>query len=153
MVRLLVRCDMQVTTKAAFSLLFILVLTNLKITWCRNYRNWCVTYQADGCYFDILGTDEIGKFSSDRKIIEGQDYATGEKNAIARINKDLPNLAVMSEYVNSGLLPHVFYTWEGYTHVTQNSHAKTKINHPLRTALIGSYVWSQEQRPDDAAPI
>jgi hypothetical protein len=119
----------------------------------QNYRNWCITYQADGCYFDILGTDEIRKFSSNRKIIEGQDYGTGEKNAIARINKDLPNLAVMSEYVNSGLLPRVFYTWEGYTHVTQNSRAKTKINHPLRSALIASYVWSQEQRPDDAAPF
>jgi hypothetical protein len=117
----------------------------------RNYRNWCATYQADGSYFDILGADEIAKFSDDRKIIEGQDYATGEKNAIARINKDLPNLAVMSEYLTSGLLPHVFYTWEGYTHVTQNVHAKTKINHPLRTALVGSYVWSQEQNPRDEA--
>ena len=57
----------------------------------------------------------------------------------------------MSEYLNSGLLPHVFYTWEGYSHVTQNVHAKTKINHPLRTALIGSYVWSREQDPSDAA--
>jgi hypothetical protein len=119
----------------------------------RNYRNWCATYQADGCYFDILGTDEITKFLSDRKIIEGQDYTTGEQNVIARINKDFPNLAVMSEYVNSGLLPRVFYTWEGYTHVSQNIHAKTKINHPLRSALIASYVWSQEQRPNDDAPF
>ena len=117
----------------------------------RNYRNWCATYRADGCFFDILGSDEIAKFSEDRKIIEGQDYATGEKNAIARINEELPDLAVMSEYLNSGLLPHVFYTWEGYSHVTQNVHAKTKINHPLRTALIGSYVWSQEQDPRDDA--
>jgi hypothetical protein len=119
----------------------------------RNYRNWCATYQADGAYFDILGADMSAKFSAKRKIIEGQDYATGEKNAIARINKDLPNLAVMSEYLNSGLLPHVFYTWEGYSHVTQNGYAKTKINHPLRTALIGSYVWSQEQYLGGATPF
>ncbi len=117
----------------------------------RNYRNWCTTYQADGSYFDILGSDESAKFQSEKRIIEGQDYATGEKNALALLNKKWPNLPVMSEYLNSGLLPHVFYTWEGYTHVTQNVNAKTKINHPLRTALIGSYIWSREQDPRDEA--
>jgi hypothetical protein len=115
----------------------------------RNYRNWCTTYRADGCYFDILGSDESALFSSDRKVIEGQDYVTGEKNAIARISQVFPNLAIMSEYLNEGLFPNVFYTWEGYTHVTQNVHAKTKINHPLRTALLGSYIWSREQDPHD----
>jgi hypothetical protein len=117
----------------------------------RNYRNWCATYRADGCYFDILGSDESAQFPPDKKIIEGQDYANGERNAISSLSHALPNLAVMSELLNPGLLPHVFYTWEGYTHVTQNVHARTKINHPLRNALLGSYVWSREQDPRDPA--
>jgi hypothetical protein len=114
----------------------------------RNYQDLCSTYQADGSYFDILGADKIGNFAADRKIIEGQDYATGEKNAIARLNRDLPNLPVMSEYIPARLIPYVFYTWEGYY---QYSHGVGKVNHPLRTALIGSYVWSQEQDPRDSA--
>jgi hypothetical protein len=117
----------------------------------RNYRNLCANHRADGCYFDILGSNETAKFLPDKKIIEGQDYPNGEKNTLARINHALPDLAIMSEYLNPGVLPHVFYTWEGYTHVIQNIHARTKINHPLRTALIGSYVWSREQDPRDPA--
>ena len=106
----------------------------------RNYGDYCATHSANGCYFDVLGHDASSYFAVDRKVIEGQDFATGERNAIARLNRDLPNLPVMSEYIPTRLIPYVFYTWEGYRHVTA-----AKVNHPLRTALIGSYVWSREK--------
>jgi len=51
----------------------------------------------------------------------------------------------MSEYQGQWLIPFAFYSWEGsVTHIRQNAHAQSRINHPLRTALIGSYTWTRE---------
>ncbi len=112
----------------------------------RNYGNYCAAHSASGCYLDILGSDESFKFASGRQIINGQTYKTGTKNAIARLNTDLPNLAVMSENIPTWLVPYVWYTWEAYYHTTNGN---DKMNHPLRTALMGSYTWTLEQGPLD----
>ena len=111
----------------------------------QNFKAYCTAYRADGCYFDILGTDHISLFHGNKKIVEGQDYKWGEINTIKQVRQELPELAVMSEYQSTWILPFVFYSWEGAeTHSRQNKLAQTRINHPLRAALIGSYCWSEK---------
>jgi hypothetical protein len=110
-----------------------------------NFKKYCLKYSADGAYFDVLGSDHISLFPSNIKIIEGQDYIFGEINSIKNLKKELPEKAIMSEYQSTWILPYIFFSWEGpETHVLQNKRAQTKINHPLRAALMGSYCWSRE---------
>jgi hypothetical protein len=102
-------------------------------------------FQLDGAYFDGLGADHSGHFPNNKKIIEGQDYVAGEVNAIQNVQQNLPNLAIMSEYQSSWMLPFVFFSWEGSaTHIKQNSYVHTRLNHPIRVALTGSYSWTHE---------
>jgi hypothetical protein len=55
----------------------------------------------------------------------------------------------MSEYQSPWMLPLVFFSWEGSaTHVKQSSHAKTRLNHPIRVALTGSYSWTRESNEE-----
>lgn len=110
----------------------------------RNYRQWCATHGADGSYLDILGADFGGKFPAALQVVEGEDVNTGERNAIAKVTRELPNLPVMSEYQTPWLLPLAFYSWQGESHITQNAFAQTRLNHPLRVALTGSYSWLRE---------
>lgn len=120
-----------------------------------NFKAYTEKYLAQGAYFDILGANEDYKFAQDKKIIEGQNYVLGEINTMQEISVHQPGLAVMSEYQTPWLIPFVFFSWEGSsTHLQQNSHAHSRINHPFRTALIGSYTWareSNEQGVDEAA--
>ena len=108
----------------------------------QNYSGYCSFHNCDACYFDILGADKNGNFGTDRRVMHGQDYPLAEKDAIKLLNQKLPNLPVMAECLTTELIPYVFYTWQGYNYV-----GATVANHPLRTALIGSYVWSKEQDP------
>ena len=116
----------------------------------RNYSDYCALYQADGAYLDILGSDESNKFASDKQVIEGKSYRLGEESSIAEVLQAYPNLPIMSEILNTGLIPYAWFTWEGYsTWKVQNA----TINHPLRTALIGSYLWTKEQDTQDQQEI
>ena len=112
----------------------------------RNLRNYRDLYQADGAYLDMLGDDNRTLFRDGAlAVIEGQDPIAGETNVVARIAEELPGFGVMSEYQGQWLIPFAFYSWEGsVTHIRQNAHAQSRINHPLRTALIGSYTWTRE---------
>jgi hypothetical protein len=115
----------------------------------RNFGNYCAYHQIDGAYLDVLGDDNNSHFAGDQKIIEGQDCVLGEYNAMSQVAQALPHLAVMSEYQSLWVLPFVFYSWEGSeTHIRQNVHAHTRINHPLRVALIGSYSWTRESNTE-----
>jgi len=124
----------------------------------RNLGNYCKAHRMQGAYMDILGADEGYHFPAERKIIEGRDYVTGAVLAQEAIHKAHPDLAMMSEYQEPWIIPHVFYTWEGYTHFRlPGSYAsiRTRRNHPLRTALWGSFCWTREDNldPHDAALI
>ncbi len=112
----------------------------------RNLGGYCTAYQADGAYLDLRGDDNRGLFLDGAlPVVEGRDTATGEVAALTRITEELPRLGLMSEYQGQWVLPYIFYTWEGSeTHIRQNAHAKSRINHPLRTALVGSYAWTRE---------
>ncbi len=117
----------------------------------QNFGNYARRYGANAAYMDVLGNDGIGFFPPERQMIAGQDYIFGEISALKRVNAELPELAVMSEYQSPWLVPHVFYTWEGVeTHQRQASVANIYINHPLRTALLGSYMWTRETNSGQA---
>jgi hypothetical protein len=114
-----------------------------------NFGAYCTLRQADGAYLDTLGDDNNFLFADSRKTIEGQDYILGELNAIAKVTRELPHLAVMSEYQSPWMLPFAFYSWEGsVSHIRQNAYANTRINHPLRVALTGSYSWTKESNEE-----
>lgn len=100
---------------------------------------------------DVLGNDGVGFFPSERRVIAGQDYVFGEMSVLTAVQQELPNLAVMSEYQAPWLVPYTFYTWEGVeTHLRQAEIANMRLNHPLRTALLGSYQWARETNSEQA---
>jgi hypothetical protein len=116
----------------------------------RNFNNYCAFHRVNGAYLDISGDDNNPLFPDDRKVIEGRDYVLGEIVALAKVARELPRLGVMSEYQSPWVLPYAFYSWEGTsTHIRQNVHANTRINHPLRVALTGSYSWTRESNEED----
>jgi hypothetical protein len=115
----------------------------------RNYKDELTTRHASGAFFDISGGDHSSMFSAAKKIVNGMDYAEGEVAALKKVTTELPENPIMSEMLGDGIIPYIFYTWDGYgTHVSANK----KINHPLRTALIGSFVWTQEQGVSHTVP-
>lgn len=119
-----------------------------------NYGDYIIRYQADGAYFDTLGIDHDFLFPDNMKIIDGYNFVMGEVNTISKVENSLPNFAIMSEYQSPWILPLVFYSWEGSaTHIPQNILAGTRINHPLRVALLGSYSWSRESNEDNPDDI
>jgi hypothetical protein len=110
-----------------------------------NFSDYCSIYQANGAYLDTLGDDGNSLFPDNQKVIEGSDFITGEIKALEKISKDYPQLGVMSEMQSIWTVPYTFFSWEGTeTHTRQNVYVNTRINHPLRTALIGSYSWTKE---------
>ncbi len=110
----------------------------------RNYVNYCRFHRADGAYLDVLGSGYSGNhFSPDRKVIEGLDYRDGQKIFLKRLTAEYPNLPVMSEYHGEFILPYLFYSWEGSNHFYHVS--APPMNHPLRTAIWGSFTWAMEQ--------
>lgn len=117
----------------------------------QNFGNYARRYQASAAYMDVLGNDGSGFFPPERRVIAGQDYVLGEMSALKAVQKELPNLAVMSEYQAPWLVPYTFYTWEGVeTHLRQAQIANMRLNHPLRTALLGSYQWARETNSEEA---
>ncbi len=120
----------------------------------RNFRDWCSAYnnQCDGSYFDTMGAGDSG--SRKHPIINGQDYVMGEVSAIVNLRSNLPNLGIMSETLPMQIIPYVFYTYQGSNYINQYSYTLSPVNHPLRTALIGSYTWLREEsilKPEETA--
>jgi hypothetical protein len=115
----------------------------------QNFSHYLALYQADGAYFDTLGADQGYLFPEGKKIIDGRNYVLGEINAIAAAKEKLPNAAIMSEYQSPWILPYAFYSWEGSaTHIRQIKYTQSRMNHPLRVALTGSYIWSRESNEE-----
>ncbi len=122
----------------------------------RNFGNYCKFHNMDGNYLDICGADHDHRFPSGKKVQEGMTYRMGEACLLREAKEKLPELAMMSEVQSAWTVAHTFYTWEGSSHYW---HARTYasndsiVNHPLRTALWGSYCWTQETElePDESA--
>ncbi|GAB4495513.1 MAG: hypothetical protein Fur0016_33190 [Anaerolineales bacterium] len=117
----------------------------------QNLANYAQRYGAKAAYLDVLGNDGIDFFPPQRQILAGQDYIMGEMSALETLQAQLPNLAMMSEYQSPWLVPYAFYTWEGVeTHLRQAEIANMRLNHPLRTALLGTYQWTRETNGEQA---
>lgn len=101
----------------------------------RNFANYCRLHQMAGAYFDILGGDAGERFAPALKVVEGRDWRNGEAAALKMIRAAWPQLGIMSEYESPWTVPYTFYTWTG------RNQAKI-VNHPMRTALWGSYTWT-----------
>jgi len=117
----------------------------------RNFGNYCKFHQMDGAYFDILGSEHASMFPKEKKVFDGLNYRTGEERALREIKEAHPELAVMSEVQGAWTVAHTFYSWAGAGFIgLPKSHPsiKTKTDHPLRTALWGSYLWGRESRLD-----
>lgn len=115
----------------------------------RNLNNYLNQYGAVGAYMDTLGMDAGDWFPTDRQVQNGNSFVLGEMSVIALARQSNPNLAIMSEYSAPWLLPHIFFTYEGTeTFLRQNQYAKTRLNHPLKVALTGSYRWAKEDNSE-----
>ena len=114
----------------------------------RNFGDYVKTHQMSGNYLDIMGADHGYMFAEnapeDRRIIEGNDWRRGEALVARALKEAYPDQALVSEALGAWVTPHVFYTWEGPTHVTRGG----GVNHPIRTALWGSYTWTRSDQTE-----
>ena len=122
----------------------------------RNFGNYCKFHNADGNYLDICGCGSENHFPPEKKVFEGMTYRMGEDRMLGETKQQLPELAMMSEVQSPWSLAHTFYTYEGASHYTHARAYWTNdsiINHPLRTALWGSYCWTRESvlQPHESA--
>jgi len=118
----------------------------------RNFGNYCKTHRMDGAYMDILGVGAHNwEFPENQKVMDGFDGIGGETAALRDMIIAHPELAIMSECQSEWTTSYTFYTWEGGSHYNlPRSHPSitTKVNHPIRTALWGSYSWTREEGID-----
>jgi hypothetical protein len=115
----------------------------------KNLYDWIQLYGVNGSYLDVAGSDAGNNFPSSIQVVEGQDFQTAETQLLQQFTSAHPDLALATEYQTTRILPYAFYSWEGNSHLTNSAKAGTRINHPLRTALIGSYCWSREENMSD----
>lgn len=121
----------------------------------RNLANYCRTHRMSGAYLDILGSAADYQFPPEKKLLEGHTWRTGEEHLLQALRRQLPDIALMSEYQNERTIPYTVYSWTGTGHVVRQAEVGTRLNHPLRTALWGSYTWTRENEldPADAALV
>jgi len=110
-----------------------------------NLDDYLSQYHASGAYLDIQGADQDDDFPPEKKVVDGLSYVLGEITLMDETARQLPHYGMMSEYQSPWLLPYIFFSWEGgETHSQRNILAQTRLNHPLRVALTGSYAWTRE---------
>jgi hypothetical protein len=115
----------------------------------KNLSAYLNQYGAVGAYMDTLGMDAGDWFPANKQVFNGDSFVLGEMKVIAQTRAAHPGLAIMSEYSAPWLLPHIFFTYEGVeTFLRQNQYAKTRLNHPLKVALVGSYRWAKEDNTE-----
>jgi hypothetical protein len=116
----------------------------------RNFPNYIQAHNAKGAYLDMLGDEGRYFFAgTNKEVIDGQDYVRGNIQAFNQLKSQRPEIGVMSEYQSEWILPYIFYTWEGTeTYKRQSTYLDTIKNHPLRAALVSSYVWAREDNEE-----
>lgn len=112
----------------------------------RNFPDYCAFHNMDGSYFDIMGANSGHHFNESKKVINGRVYNQGAWTFIKTLANKRPDLGVMSECQSPWTTLKTFYTWEGYSHISHPARYKSrsKVNHPMRTAIWGSFTWTRE---------
>ena len=119
----------------------------------KNFSSYCLYYNMSGSYLDTFGGAGSRFFKKDKQIFENMTYCMGAAKMASEIKSSFPDLGMMSELQSEWILPYIFYTWEGSEYVNNPKVYKvtpTKLNHPLKTALWGSYTWRREKDIDVA---
>ncbi len=106
----------------------------------RNIKDYAAYHRIPGFYLDITGAVSYA-LKPGKVVFEGKTYYDGDVNVFRCLRREAPELAMMSEYCGEWTLPYFFYTWEAGLVFR---HPKIRINHPLRGALYGSYIWARE---------
>ena len=112
----------------------------------QNITNYSKCHDMAGFYLDITG-EMPSCLRPGKRVYEGKTYTDGDIAVFRRLRKINPDLLMMTEYTGEWLIPYIFYAWEAEHIFNMKS---VRINHPLRAALFGSYIWVREtQRIDD----
>lgn len=111
----------------------------------RNINNYVKKHDAAGCYLDITGAIHYA-LKPGKIVFDGRTYTEGDVDVFRRLREENPELMMMTEYSGEWILPYIFYVWQSGTVFRKK---EIRINHPLRAALIGSYVWTREKTTDD----
>jgi len=111
-----------------------------------NFSNYLARHSANGAYLDTMGVSDLNRhFAANKRVINGTSFVMGERDILAQTRAQYPQLAMMSEYQSTWVLPYAFYTWEG---TETHKNAGLRLNHPLRVALMGSYTWTREDNAE-----
>ena len=119
----------------------------------RNLGNYCKQHRMSGAYLDILGSSSSSHFPPELKVQESFSWRAGEASLLDWLRGELPDVGFMSEYQNEWTIGGTFYSWTGSAHVHRQKEVGTRLNHPLRTALWGSYTWTREDELDPAHAV
>lgn len=111
----------------------------------RNINNYVKYHDAIGCYLDISGAVHYA-LKPDKIVFDGRTYTEGDVEVFRRLREANPELLTMTEYSGEWIIPYNFYVWQSGTVFRKE---KIRINHPIRAALFGSYVWTREKTTDD----
>jgi hypothetical protein len=107
------------------------------------FQEHCRLWGFSGCFWDTAFVDRDGKYFAQNpeiRLINNKSFMDGCVDAAKSIYE---TLVIIPEYFSHHLMPYTFYTWEGVGTWLDGSRV---INHPIRAALIGSYVWSKDIR-------
>ena len=105
-----------------------------------NISNYAAYHKAAGFYMDITGGVSYA-LKPGKMVFDGKTYTEGDVNVFRRLQQKNPDLLMMSEYAGEWLIPYTFYTWEAPNPLKNKN---VRVNHPLRGALYGTYMWSRE---------
>ncbi|MBR2427626.1 MAG: hypothetical protein IKB16_12895 [Lentisphaeria bacterium] len=106
----------------------------------QNIGNYAKYHKIPGFYMDITGHLSLA-VKPDKRVFEGKTYIDGDVNVFHRLREKNPDLLMMTEYCGEWIIPYIFYCWEGDLILR---HKDVRINHPLRGALYGTYIWTRE---------
>jgi hypothetical protein len=110
-----------------------------------NAVDFAATHGAKALYLDTSGSDmaTYGLISTGHKAMNSSTWEGGAAAVMTAATILSPTVAYMSEYGNDRLVPWLFIMgYEGQHYHVHSANHQYLFNHPLRTALLGSYAWS-----------
>jgi hypothetical protein len=110
-----------------------------------NYPDFCSKTGVEATFWDILGGNEDRFFAAENnRVFNGKSYLMGQRDATEANYATYP---IMGEWIVPGMLPYVWYWWQGAYNINNWEQAGLTPNHPFQTALMSSYSWTLGQRP------